>query len=327
MSQKIECSVCKALFSKKNYLYHIENEHPEHYERLINNIVKNNNERYSVKEIAAKYNVTEKFVETKIEEIREQRGEYNIKKPLKIKLWEPRDFNMEATTIWSFPDRGNWATHKGNYRGNWSPYIPRNIIQRYSKEGDVVLDQFVGSGTTLVETKLLKRKGIGIDINPSALDLARVNTDFQRKGSGRVIIRQGDARNLGFINSESIDLICTHPPYSNIIKYSKDIQGDLSHYDIDEFIIEMQKVASESIRVLKKGKFCAILIGDTRRNRNIIPLGFKVMQVFVNAGFTLKEIIIKEQHNCKATGFWYTRSIEYNFLLIAHEYLFVFIKF
>ncbi|MGI5880364.1 MAG: TRM11 family SAM-dependent methyltransferase [Syntrophomonadaceae bacterium] len=80
--------------------------------------------------------------------------------------------------MWSFPDRGNWATHKGNYRGNWSPYIPRNIIQRYSAEGDVVLDQFVGSGTTLVETRLLKRRGIGIDINPSALDLARNNTNF-----------------------------------------------------------------------------------------------------------------------------------------------------
>jgi len=326
MPRRIECSICKARFNKNNYIKHIETEHPEAYEQLLDEIIERNNERYTVKEIAANYNVTEKFVETKIEELREQNGIYNIHEPLKIKSWEPRDYKMEATTIWSFPDRGNWATHKGNYRGNWSPYIPRNIIQRYSAEGDVVLDQFVGSGTTLVETRLLKRRGIGIDINPSALDLARINTNFQREGSTGVIIRQGDARNLNFIKSESIDLICTHPPYSNIIKYSEDIKGDLSHYDIDDFIIEMQKVASESIRVLKKNKFCAILIGDTRRKKNIIPLGFNVMQVFVNAGFTLKEIIIKEQHNCKATGFWYNRSIEYNFLLIAHEYLFVFVK-
>ena len=88
----------------------------------------------------------------------------------------------------------------------------------------------------------------------------------------------------------------------------------------------MRKVAAESYRVLKKDKFCAILIGDTRQKGNIIPLGFGVMEVFKEAGFKLKEIIIKEQHNCKATGFWKTNSIKYNFLLIAHEYLFIFRK-
>ena len=43
-------------------------------------------------------------------------------------------------------------------------------------------------------------------------------------------------------------------------------------------------------------------------------------------GFKLKEIIMKEQHNCRATGYWKTNSIKYNFLLLAHEYLFVFYK-
>lgn len=46
----------------------------------------------------------------------------------------PERFKLEDTTIWSFPERGNWATHSGKYRGNWSPYIPRNIILRYSKK-------------------------------------------------------------------------------------------------------------------------------------------------------------------------------------------------
>ena len=58
----------------------------------------------------------------------------NVKVPLikehKIKKFEPEDFKLERTTVWSFPDRGDWATHKGNYRANWSPYIPRNLILR-----------------------------------------------------------------------------------------------------------------------------------------------------------------------------------------------------
>lgn len=58
----------------------------------------------------------------------------------------------------------------------------------------------------------------------------------------------------------------------------------------------------------------------------MIPMSFEVMKIFQDAGFTLKELIIKEQHNCRATGYWKTNSVKYNFLFIAHEYLFVFHK-
>lgn len=245
----------------------------------------------------------------------------------KITKWEPENFELEMTTHWSFPQRGDWATHDAKWRGNWSPYIPRNIILRYSKEKDLILDQFAGGGTTLVEAKLLNRDIIGIDVNDVALNRCKEKIDFHHEGAdGKVFLRKGDARNLDFIPDDSIDLICTHPPYANIIEYSENIEEDLSHLKINEFLDEMKKVASESYRVLKKEKFCAILMGDTRKNGHMIPLSFYVMQVFENAGFKLKEMIIKEQHNCKATGFWKTNSIKYNFLLIAHEHLFIFRK-
>ena len=94
----------------------------------------------------------------------------------------------------------------------------------------------------------------------------------------------------------------------------------------DKGLNKVVKVAMESYRVLKKDKFCAILMGDTRQKGCMIPMSFDVMKIFQDAGFTLKELIIKEQHNCKATGYWKTNSVKYNFLLIAHEYLFVFRK-
>lgn len=245
----------------------------------------------------------------------------------KITKWEPENFELEMTTHWSFPERGDWATHDAKWRGNWSPYIPRNIILRYSKEKDLILDQFAGGGTTLVEAKLLNRDIIGIDVNDVALNRCKEKIDFQHEGAdGKVFLRKGDARSLDFIPDNSIDLICTHPPYANIIEYSENIEEDLSHLKTNEFLEEMKKVASESYRVLKKDKFCAVLMGDTRKNGHMIPLSFYVMQVFENAGFKLKEMIIKEQHNCKATGFWKTNSIKYNFLLIAHEHLFIFRK-
>ena len=131
---------------------------------------------------------------------------------------------------------------------------------------------------------------------------------------------------MDFIPCNSIDLICTHPPYADIIQYSEDIAEDLSRLQVKDFLEEMKSVAAESYRVLKKDKFCAILMGDTRQKGHMIPMSFAVMRIFEDAGFKLKELIIKEQHNCKATGYWKTNSVKFNFLLIAHEYLFVFRK-
>ena len=252
----------------------------------------------------------------------------------KIKTFQPKNFELEGTNVWSYPHRGDWATHKGDYRGNWPPQMVRNILLRYSKKGDVVLDQMVGSGTTLIECKLLGRNGIGVDINKNCIMLTRDRLNFRYTtldyDSEETFQKTyvGDARKLSLIKNDSIDLIATHPPYANIIPYSKEkIEGDLSNeYSIDEFIKDMEKVAKESFRVLKPNHYCAILIGDTRRKKHHVPIAFRVMQVFLDAGFILKEDIIKHQWRCKSTPFWLKRSIEYNFLLLMHEHLFVFRK-
>lgn len=258
-----------------------------------------------------------------------------VRGPRAIKRWQPIGFQEETSTVWSFRQRGNWATHDGRYRGNWSPYIPRNVIIKYSSPGDVVLDYFVGGGTTAVEAKLLGRRCVARDINPYAVEMTRKSLEFfpppqlfQEAGYAihEPAVQVGDARDLSDIAEESIDLICTHPPYAGIIKYSSHIPGDLSGLSVPEFLVEMRKVARESMRVLKRGGKCAVLIGDARKSRHVVPIGFQTIRLFLEEGFTLNELVIKRQHNCKTTGFWYTRSIRHNFLLLAHEYLPVFEK-
>jgi len=289
-------------------------------------------------EIGQKYGVTFRYIERLI--TRSQGLNVSaLKVSKKIKTLYPKDFKEEQTTIWSFKQRGNWATHSGEYRGNWSPYIPRNVILKYSKPGELVLDYFCGAGTTAVECKLLGRKCIAFDINDKAIELAKKNVDFNtllqqltfndEKKYSQILepeLLVGDARDLSFLQDNSIDLICAHPPYANILHYTDSKEGDLSFFDVDEFLEEMAKVAKESFRLLKPGRQCAILIGDTRRKKHVIPLGFKLIKVYLDAGFKLRELIIKRQHNCKTTGFWYANSIKYNFLLLAHEYLPIFEK-
>ena len=234
---------------------------------------------------------------------------------------------IQTTTVWSFPERGKWATHNGKYRGNWAPQIARNIILLYSKEGDVVLDPMVGSGTTMVEAKLLKRRGIAFDIHSEVVTLAKEACNFEaEKGSFDPKVEQGDARNLEEIKDESTDLIATHPPYLNIIKYGdKDIEGDLSALSsLEKFCGQVELVAKECFRVLKPGKYRAILIGDTSRRRHFVPLAFTVMQRFLKIGFILKEDVIKLQHNCTTTRYWGAQ--EKDILLIMHEPLLVFRK-
>ncbi|MFU8767574.1 MAG: TRM11 family SAM-dependent methyltransferase [Candidatus Methanoperedens sp.] len=255
-----------------------------------------------------------------------------IDKKLSFSRFAPSSFAPQTTTVWSFPDRGDWATHKGNYRGNWSPYIPRNLILRYTQPGDLVLDQMAGSGTTAVECKLLGRRAIAVDINPDAVMVTRNRLDFTYTPldadyqAPEIKTYAGDARSLNLIKDNSIDLIATHPPYAGIIPYSHEREGDLSSvHNIQEFIQEMQKVAHECMRVLKPGSHCAILMGDSRKHAHFIPITPRVLQAFLEAGFILRENIIKLQWNMKGTREnWMGKK--YNFLLIGHENLYVFRK-
>lgn len=282
--------------------------------------------------IGEKFNVNLRF----IEKVMTKRLGINISSPIikrEIKTLQPKNFFLEKTTVWSFKSRGNWATHNGNYRGNWSPYIPRNVILRYSKKNELVLDCFCGAGTTGVECKLTNRNFMGVDINPKAIELANKNKNFSvyrcldgENIQPKINFKVGDARDLSFIEDNTIDLICTHSPYADIIHYTDNEKQDLSFYNINDFLKEMSKVVSENHRVLKDGGSCAVLIGDMRKKRHVIPLGFWLIDVYLKNGFLLKELVIKRQHNCKSTGFWYKNSIKYNFLLLAHEYLAIFKK-
>ena len=150
---------------------------------------------------------------------------------------------------------------------------------------------------------------------------------------------------MDLLQDETIDLIATHPPYANIISYSSKknrVPGDLSFgLCMTEYLEGMEEIARESYRVLKPERFCALLVGDTRKHRHHVPVAFRVMQGFLNAGFILKEDVMKYQWKTKRTREkWVGLSKLANenwvdskpkryftdFLLLSYEHLFVFRK-
>lgn len=234
-----------------------------------------------------------------------------------------KNYKLQTKTIWRFKDRGSWETHKGDYPGNWSPHVPRNLLMRYSRENDYILDPFVGSGTTLIEAKILNRNSIGIDVNKHALEISNSRINFNSKNNSKHYLYLGDSRNMKMIKDKSIDFICTHPPYHNIIKYSYELKNDISLLNYDEFLQSINDFSLECKRVLKTNKFIAFMIADTRKKGNIIPLGFNTLEIFLNNGFILKDIIIKEQFNCSKTKYWEDILTKRNMHLINHEYIFI----
>ena len=244
---------------------------------------------------------------------------------------QPDEFRLEHTTVWSYPSRGDWASHTPQYRGNWPPQMVRNIIELYSQPGDIVLDPMVGGGTTPVECLLLNRNSISVDINPGAISITRDRLELPDSMTSELDATThrtfvGDVRKLDAIKDCSIDLIATHPPYVNIITYAPLIDGDLSQFgNYELFFNEFSKAISEMYRVLKPGGYCAILIGDTHNRSHFVPISTRMMLEFLKQGFVLKEDVIKKEWNCESD-----RNLgKYagaDFLLTMHEHLFIFEK-
>ena len=240
---------------------------------------------------------------------------------------QPENFFQERATVWDFPERGAWATHKPDYRGNFAPQIPRNVILNYSEEGEVVLDPMVGSGTTLIEARLLNRNAIGYDINQKAVDITSERIHFEINNNSTQVVKLGNAQKLDE-KDNSIDLIVTHPPYLNLVTYSggKNPDDFSSIHGIPKYLDALEIALNEMFRVLKPNRICAILIGDTRKGQHYIPLSHFLLQRCLSTGFVLKEEIIKTQHNTRYGPRWLSSAKHFKFYLIMHEHLFIFRK-
>lgn len=239
-------------------------------------------------------------------------------------------------SLWIIPTRDNSGAHSGHYHGNFVPQIPHQLLARYTKTGDFVLDPFSGSGTTLIEAQRMNRNSIGIELQLQVA-MEAVDRIHSEQKSGIVadtFVDDSKSFDINRIkttyNIEKVQFIIYHPPYWDIIKFSED-KNDLSNSPtLEDFIENFRKVVRNTVPLLEKGRYCTVVIGDKYANGQIIPLGFYCMQVMQQEGLTLKATIIKNFGETKGKAnqeaLWRRRALQNGLYVFKHEYIFIFKK-
>jgi len=217
--------------------------------------------------------------------------------------------SFQTTTLWDFPKQSYGKTPKGNWRfsGVTPAGVIWNLLQRYTKPGDLVVDPMCGSGTTIDVTKEEGRRVIGFDIVPYRKDII-----------------QSDARAIP-LQDNFVDFVFIDSPYSDNIKYSDHPAciGKIS-CEKEEFFDELEKVAKEIHRILKPGKVMAWLIGNHwRKKSGFIPVGIKLYQRLLKYFEPIDLICIARRHQTSNTRQWHERARKFNFYLRGFKYLFV----
>ena len=216
---------------------------------------------------------------------------------------------LQTTTIWDYPSQHYGEGMQGNkeYVGATPSYVIWNLLQRYTRPGDTVIDPMCGSGTTLDVCADTAREGIGFDLAPTRAD-----------------ITQADARKLPQ-ESNSVDFEFIDPPYSTHVKYSglKQCIGELSAQE-DEYYKAMGKVISELHRVLKKNRYMALYVSDSfEKGKPFCAIGFELFAM-MRQKFDPVDIISVVRHNKSLKmANWHKAAAEENFFLRGFNYLFI----
>ncbi len=262
---------------------------------------------------------------------------------INLKDWKQYD-DIITDSLWLIGKRDKSGMHNNTYHGNFIPQIPNQMMRRFTKKGDVVLDPFLGHGTTLIEAKSLGRHGIGIELVPQVAEVACRNINNERGNGDRTqtevivtdstasIAREKVIQALSKIGATNIDLIVLHPPYHDIIKFSDRKEDLCNAASVKEFVKKFITVVKNFSGLLNRKRYLVIVIGDKYTNSEWVPLGFYLMDETIKCGegLRLKSVIVKNMVNNRAKlnqeNLWRYRALVGGFYIFKHEYILIFQK-
>ena len=283
----------------------------------------------------------------KIAELPTKKADLRVATKPKIKPYNDIDLNkwkeyshIKTDTLWLFPSRDKSGRHSNEYHGNYIPQLAQQFFERFTKKRDVVLDLFLGSGTSAIEAVNMGRRCIGVELKE---DLANhVAEKFtQKELVTDVNIISGDSgaketvdkvkARLDIMGEKQAQFLVLHPPYYNMIKFS-DKKDDLSNCtSVEEFYDMFENVAKNGYKLLEDKRFAALIIADEYIDGKCELLSYGCEQRMEKLGFFLKGVIVKDiQGNERAKGktanLWRYRALFGGFYIFQHEYIFIFEK-
>lgn len=243
-----------------------------------------------------------------------------------------KTFNGLTAREWTALSRNVWndvsSSRKKHHLKHGATYpkaLTDRIITMYSKEGDLVFDPFLGTGTTLLSAKSLNRNGVGIELSDEFFEYASEqlnNPDLF--SSSDIQLFHDDCRNMGkYLEDNSLQLSVTSPPYADFIQKSlkdrekthktskirlennstvrqyTELNNDFGNLPYDEFLLQIESILSTLYTKTKKGGYSVWVVKDYRDTKNKVPyvdFHSDLAKVGEKAGFKYQDLIVWDQN-------------------------------
>lgn len=221
--------------------------------------------------------------------------------------------------------------------------LVRRLIEIFTNRGDLVLDPFAGSGSTLVAARDIGRRSFGLELSANFTGMARERLAQQRLSfDGRPlhdpVLLCDDARNIKkHLQENTVHLCVTSPPYWNILNEKRtadykesrnygDLKRDLSSLDhYEEFIKVLGDIFEDIHSLLVNNGYLVVNVMDLRKGAAYYPFHMNLAAELLKRGYTLDDIIIwdrrREYNNLRPLGYPYVFRVNK-----VHEYLLIFQK-
>lgn len=240
-------------------------------------------------------------------------------KPTHINCLTAKEWLKNQLGVWQFTYEGRDVRDKTKHPATFPLSLAKKCIELFSHRGELVIDPFVGSGTTLVSARDVSRNSIGFDLNSDYINLCnerlREQTLFSETQQTPVC---DDARNIkNYLEPETISLLLTSPPYANLLnrkrknksrrdrkndqymkveQYSQDPR-DLGILALDEYGKELAKIYAELLPFLKPKGHCVINVPDMWWENQRITIHMTVIEALRSVGYELRNTIIWDRLN------------------------------
>lgn len=241
-------------------------------------------------------------------------------KPSHLNCMSPKDWLKSQLGVWQFAYEKKDIRDKDLHPATFPISLSRKVIQLFTHEGELILDPFVGSGTSLLAAQELNRNAVGFDLQERYVNLSRTRLDSEQTlfGASQQFIVQDDARNIPqYIENESLSLIWTSPPYANLLnrkrtnksrrnrknsqfgkveQYSQD-RRDLGTLDLVQYKTAMGDIFEELLPLLRPKAHCVINVPDMWWENERITIHVSLIDELRTRGFELRNIIIWDRRN------------------------------